>query len=144
MGPIEVDWRPEDRKLRQFAVACAGALGMIGLLACWRQGVLGGAGLRMATIVLWALGAAVGLVGVILPGAIKPIYLAGMCVALPAGWVVSHLVLAGIYFLVFTPVALVFRLIGRDLMCRRLDRSIESYWVERAAAPSAKRYFRQF
>jgi hypothetical protein len=45
--------------------------------------------------------------------------------------VVNPIVLGGIYFLVFTPVAIVMRLAGRDALHRRLDAQAKSYWIDR-------------
>jgi hypothetical protein len=45
--------------------------------------------------------------------------------------IVSPVVLGLIYFGVFTPAALVMRLIGRDAMCRAYDPAAKSYWVRR-------------
>jgi hypothetical protein len=45
--------------------------------------------------------------------------------------VVNPLVLGGIYFLVFTPVALGMRLAGRDALRRKLDAKAKSYWIDR-------------
>lgn len=45
--------------------------------------------------------------------------------------VVSPVVLGLIYFGVFTPVAYVMRLAGRDVLCRRFEPQRESYWVDR-------------
>jgi hypothetical protein len=45
--------------------------------------------------------------------------------------VVNPIVLGGIYFLVFTPFALVMRLAGRDALRRKLDSQAKSYWINR-------------
>ncbi|HEX6321385.1 MAG TPA: SxtJ family membrane protein [Burkholderiales bacterium] len=45
--------------------------------------------------------------------------------------IVSPVVLGLIYFTVFTPVAVVMRLAGRDAMCRRFEPAKPSYWVTR-------------
>jgi hypothetical protein len=45
--------------------------------------------------------------------------------------IVSPVVLGVIYFGVFTPVACVMRLAGRDAMCRAYDPAAKSYWVRR-------------
>jgi Saxitoxin biosynthesis operon protein SxtJ len=45
--------------------------------------------------------------------------------------VVNPIVLGGIYFLVFTPFALVMRLAGRDALRRKLDAQAKSYWIDR-------------
>lgn len=60
--------------------------------------------------------------------------------------IVSPIVLGIIYFLVFTPVALVFKLRGRDLLNRQFEASRQSYWLHRSPpGPDAERSFpRQF
>ena len=57
---------------------------------------------------------------------------------------VSHLVLAVFYFGVFSAVSLIFRLIGRDALRRRLDPSASSYWEPKARAHDPRRYLQQF
>jgi hypothetical protein len=67
-----------------------------------------------------------------------------MLAALPIGWTISHLVLGAVYYLVLTPIGLVMRLLGRDPMQRRFDRSAKSYWIERTPRTDPSRHFRQF
>jgi branched-chain amino acid transport system permease protein len=81
-------------------------------------------------------------------GGYRPFYvlpLVGLGVAvgsLPIGWVLSHILLRVIYYLVLTPVALVFRLAGRDpLALRRRDAT--SHWVPFAQGEDGESYFRQ-
>lgn len=45
--------------------------------------------------------------------------------------IVSPLVLGVIFYGVFTPVALVMRMAGRDAMKRRFEPAARTYWVER-------------
>jgi hypothetical protein len=60
--------------------------------------------------------------------------------------IVSPLMLGLIYFGVFTPVALFFRLRGRDVLNRKFEPSQPSYWLDRTPpGPDAERSFpRQF
>lgn len=60
--------------------------------------------------------------------------------------IVSPVVLGIIFFLVFTPVALLFKIRGRDLLNRTFESSLPSYWLHRKPpGPDAKRSFpRQF
>ena len=60
--------------------------------------------------------------------------------------IVSPIVLGIIYFMLFTPVALVFKLRRRDLLKRQFDESERSYWIDRTPpGPDAERSFpRQF
>ena len=63
------------------------------------------------------------------PSLLKGLYLVLNAVAMPIGYVVSHVILFAIYFLIFTPIALVFRLIGRDALHRKIDRQAATYWL---------------
>ena len=45
--------------------------------------------------------------------------------------IVSPVVMGVIYFVIFTPVAIVMRLAGRDALSLRLDKTLPSYWVRR-------------
>jgi hypothetical protein len=63
----------------------------------------------------------------------------------PLAWSVSTLLLVLIYYVVLTPIAVAFRLLGRDPLQRNFDRNAPSYWVKRDnSATEASSYFRQF
>jgi hypothetical protein len=67
-----------------------------------------------------------------------------MLAVFPIGWVVSHVVFAAVYYLVFTPIGWLLRASGHDPMERQWDRAAMTYWKRRGEAPEAERYFRQF
>lgn len=124
------------KTLRQF-----GLLGLVffGGWAAWRmaQGRADGVAAGLA-----AVGLAFGLVGAVAPRALRPVFTAWMVAAFPIGFVVSRVLLAALYFLLFTPVALVFRLMGRDVL--RLRRSgAASYWTPKPGSVDPASYFRQ-
>ena len=58
--------------------------------------------------------------------------------------VVSLLIMSLFYFGIITPLGLLFRLIGRDAMCRRFDARAQTYWVRHEPSQTAERYFQQF
>ena len=62
----------------------------------------------------------------------------------PIGFVLSHVLLAVIYYLVLTPIALVLRLTGRDVIGKKLDPDAKSYWHERSGERPAKSYFKLY
>jgi hypothetical protein len=47
------------------------------------------------------------------------------------GKIVAPVVTGLLFFLVFTPMALAFRLLGKDLLRLRFDPAAASYWIER-------------
>jgi hypothetical protein len=94
--------------------------------------------------IVGVLGVAVGVVGAIAPAAIRWIYTGWMIAVFPIGWVVSRVILAALYFIVFTPVAFVFRLIGRDALRLRRASEARTLWLEKSAPADGQAYFRQF
>ncbi|MCU0916340.1 MAG: hypothetical protein MUC88_17525 [Planctomycetes bacterium] len=136
---IEIDWHPTGRQLRVFG---AGGLLAAMLAALVLYFVWGAAALPVG-IVLGA-GAVVFLCSLLAPTVARVLYVGLTLAALPLGLMVSFLLLAALYFLLLAPVALVFKLMGRDVLERRFGARAESYWVPRRAGEDMERYFHQF
>lgn len=143
MSAISIDWKPDRRKLREFALISLAAFAIIGTVIAWRSGSFQGSGKWTAPLIAWSL-SAWGLLGALVPALAKPLYTGLMAAAFPIGWVVSHLLLGLVYYGLFTPLALIFRLLGRDPLRRKLDRAAPSYWIETEPAAAPAGYFRQF
>lgn len=136
---LKLDLNPPLKELRLFAWA---SLVMLPVLAAMFTGwqwlslpVVISAGIGLTQFVLMQISIKVltHLLWVVLA---PPSFLIGM--------VLSHVLLAVIFWGVMTLIGLVFRLIGRDAMHRRFDRSATSYWTERGAARSPATYFRLY
>ena len=91
-----------------------------------------------------AAATAVGVFGLSVPGWVRPVYIVWMLAAFPIGWVMSHVLVGAIYFLVITPIGCMMRALGRDPMQRKFDREATSYWIARPKDQDSARYFRQF
>ncbi|MDD5594667.1 MAG: SxtJ family membrane protein [Candidatus Omnitrophica bacterium] len=81
---------------------------------------------------------------VVSPAILKPIYILWMRFAFILSWVNTRLLLLIIFYLVFTPISLILKLFGKDILERRIDRQCTSYWHQRENAVAAKDYERQF
>ncbi len=136
---IEVQWHPTPKQLRVFGVGglLASVVAALVLHFVWSAAALW-------TIIVLAAGAALCLCSLISPAVTRILYLGLTLVALPIGFVVSFVLLAIFYFLLLTPVAFIFRVIGRDVLCRRFDAAAESYWVPHKPSEDTERYFHQF
>ena len=77
----------------------------------------------------WAILAVLTIWGLAAPVTLRPVYKGWMTFALILGKVTTPIVLGIAFFLVFLPVALVFRLLGKDPMQRKFDRGRTSYRV---------------
>jgi hypothetical protein len=67
---------------------------------------------------------------------LRPVYTGWMIVAFPIGWTVSKIALGLMFFLVFLPVGLVFRMTGRDVLHLK-RRAGGSYWLAKPASRSS-------
>jgi multisubunit Na+/H+ antiporter MnhG subunit len=136
MALIEIRWQPAKRELRQFG-------GLLTLLFCglaiWNytagMTLLAGYGALMLLVAL---------VTWLKPGWLRPVYVTWMFLAFPVGWVVSHLILAGLFYLLMTPVGYLMAWSKYDPLRRRWDSSSDSYWEPRQPMTDRRRYFRQF
>lgn len=134
----EITALPTDRKLREFA-AIAAAL-------CAAVAVMYGAqgrGYGLAAI-YGGIAMTIGVLGVVRPQWLAPIFIGWMILAFPVAWIVSTLLLAAVFYGLVTPLALVFRLMGRDALDRKLRQDQDSYWQARPAAENPRRYLRQY
>ena len=129
-------WNPNRRQLRQFAAAgaCAGLL--FGALA-WRVSPAG------RGVIVWGLVAgAFAVLGAFAPLVLRLPYVALMALAAPLGWLISNLLLRLLYYFVFTPLGLLFRIFGRDpLQLKRPGGG--TYWRPFPSTEKVRGYFRQ-
>jgi hypothetical protein len=121
---------PGKKDLRNLGLVFLAALSIIGGLLLWKGRGSGpywiGAGLLFG---LW---------GLVWPAGLKPVYKVWMSLAVVLGFFVSRLLLAIIFYLVVTPIGLIMRLLGKDLLDIKLkDR--DSYWHVRSGEYDPKR-----
>ena len=133
----DVTKAPSPKMLRQFAGLW---LVVFGGLAAWRAWH-GQTGLWTDVLAIGAV--VVGGLGLIVPAVVRPIYTGWMIVAFPIGWTVSKLVISLMFYLLFTPVAMVFKLMGRDILRLRRGQA-SSYWAPKSGARSGQEYMRQY
>ncbi len=133
----DIRFNPGRNELRQFAGLC---LLIFGALAAWRAT----RGEVAVAVVFAVLSLGVGLVGLLRPAAIRWVYVGWMVVAFPIGWVVSKLIIALMFYGIITPLALWFRMRGRDVLRRGRPGAASSFWRPKAAPGDVGRYFRQY
>lgn len=130
--------KPTSRMLRQFAGLWC--LFMSGL-AAWQWL---GHDRPLLALGLLLLGVVIGGAGLLRPSAIRPLFIGCMVAAFPIGWTVSRLILALIFYGLFTPIGLIFRLMGRDVLQLRRPADRETYWQPKPMTTEPNRYFRQY
>jgi hypothetical protein len=137
--PEEVPGRVPERTLREFAGLC---LLILGGLCAW-SGYRHGGTPNPSGWVAGVLALLIGVPGLIRPGTIRPVYLGAMAATAPIGHVVGLALLGVVYYGVLTPLAIAFRLAGRDGLGRR-PRPADSYWVDHLPVADVRHYLRQY
>jgi hypothetical protein len=131
-------FNPSDRMLRQFAAIAIVFFGAIAARQEFHHHRHG-----LATV-FTVLAVTIGPLGLAWPRVIKPVFIGWMALAYPIGWTVSRIVLGGIFYGLFTPVAWVFRLIGRDELALKSQPTAATYWRPKPSAVEQSHYLRQF
>src|SRR5262245_26372916 len=93
---------------------------------------------------LGALAVVIGGLGLLKPAAVRWIFVSWMVLAFPIGWVISQVMLALMFYGLITPIALLFRLRGRDLLSRKPAPERSSFWTVKPTPQDVRSYFRQY
>lgn len=132
-----VKWRPDRGELRRFALAMLIGFGLLGLLAAWRANEVG-----TGSLVLWIVGLSLAVLALV-PGLGRVTYLAVYLPTSIVGYVVSHVILTAMFFLVITPLGILLRLMGKDFLRERRPQQ-KTAWLPVTEEKSEDRYYHQF
>lgn len=80
------------------------------------------------------------LAGLIVPGILKPIYKAWMAFAIVLGWFMTRVLLTVTFFLVFTPMGILTKIMGKDLLDLKWDPDADTYWKKHEPVTDKERY----
>ena len=139
MPLIEVNWNPTRKELVVFSLTAFAASLILSIVLYTRHETSLGPCAIIVTV-----GASIGVSWLVSLKAARMIYCGFVGLTLPIGITLSYTLLFLFYYLLITPLALVFRLGGRDPLNRRFDETASTYWQARQQATSKKRYFQQF
>jgi hypothetical protein len=145
MNPFrEVNWNPGLQERRKFAVSLlVGFPGVAAVLLV--AGRWQGSGWNFVLpLAVAGIGVGLGLILWVVPQIARPFYVGWHAFACSAGFVMGNLVLAGVYLLLFAPVGLARRAMGRRTFHKGFDKSAPSYWNEEPPPGDPARYYRQF
>jgi hypothetical protein len=136
---IKFNFNPPERQLAQFGVFSLFGFPLIGALATYKFGApswvfYGLVGLGVLAFVLSRIDAKL----------VKPLFVGLMILATPIGFVISMALMVLIYYGLFLPVGLLFRLFGRDPLAKYPDPKVKSYWHERGAARAPATYLKLY
>jgi hypothetical protein len=125
------------RKLRKFGLSVGTVLLVIGAVSRLR-------GHESVSLGLGVVGGLLVLFGLVLPRALGPVEKAWMAFAMVLAWINTRIILSVLFFVAFTPVGLVRRMI-HDPLERKFRDGKSTYWVPRERKSAGRvQYERQF
>ena len=134
---IAILWSPDRKQLRQFAGIWFPAFcGLVGWLVGAKSGHWG------AVQVAWGACGLLSLLGVVFPPLIRPVFVGLILLTYPIGWVISHLLMGAIFYLLFLPIGLVLRWTGHDPLLLKPPTG-KSLWKTPVGKTDAASYLRQ-
>ena len=128
---------PTRQEVRKFGILFAGICVAVGTYLFYKDN----------TAWSWAaLGAAFfAATGLFAYPVLRPIYTGWMKFAFALGWINTRILLGIFFYLIITPIALFMRLVGKDILDRKIDHSAKTYWKKRERVPfDPKRMEHQF
>ena len=130
--------QPSRKELRSFCLVMAIGLGLFALFAWYRHSAT-------AINVLGSCSALFLLAAFVYPPVTRPLYAVWMMLARILGYINTHILLALVFYAMFTVVGLTMRLFGRDPLDRTLQADRDSYWHRRPVPlPPHDHFERQF
>lgn len=129
--------RPEEqiRELRKFGFNMGLGLNILGCIMFYRR--------REHFIWLTAVGSVALISAVLYPKALKPLKKLLDKLIFIIGWLTSAVSLLVAFYLIFTPIAALLRIIGKDLLNEKMDKKAASYWIKRKASIFSEKYYEQ-
>jgi len=114
--------KSDRREWRKFGIVMFVAFGLIGGWLLWKQ--------REWYLWMFAASGFFLACALALPVVLRPLYFIWMAFAAVAGWFMTRVILAILFYLIITPIGLVMRLTGRDPLDRKFPGKEKSYWVK--------------
>lgn len=82
---------------------------------------------------------------VFIPVILKPVHKAWMSMAVVLGWLMTRIILTGLFYAVITPIGIITRLCGKDFLSLKNKNDTMSYWIKRQTGETQKsQYEKQY
>ncbi len=107
------------KKLKSFGITMGIACVVIGLVLFFQH---------KNAIAYAIISAGFFLAAMVIPGLLKPLYFFWMKLAFLLAWINTRLILFLIFYLIFTPIGLILKLLRKDLLDKKINKAEKSYW----------------
>lgn len=111
------------RDLRKFGLTVGGVLIIISVLLFYFE--------KSSAIYFVIIGGALFVFGITIPIILKPLNKIWMGLSIVLGFFMSRLILTVLFYIVLTPISLIAKLVGKQFMTLKYDKSAKTYWEKR-------------
>jgi hypothetical protein len=125
---IDID-TSDKKEQRNFGLVMAGAISLLGLIRFglhWR----GATEIPALPYYYFAVAIVFGVLGLIAPKTLKPIFEIWIKIAVVLNFIVTHVVLSIAFFFTVLPIGILMRVTGNDPLDRALDADATTYWQD--------------
>jgi len=135
---LEIDTSDRNEQ-RKFGLVMGAAITVVGLIR-WAFH-----GFATTDVPVWffAVAAVFAALGLVLPRALQPVFIAWIKLAIVLNWIMTRVFLSLAFYLMITPVRVCIALFGDDPLKRKWAGQDESYWEEPDEQPEDVRRYRQ-
>ena len=109
--------------LKNFGLIIGALLIAIVMLLFWKE--------KQSYDILMIVGVVLCVTSLILPVIFKPFYIAWMTFAVILGWIMTRVILSLVFYGIITPTGLFSRLVGKEFLNLKLNKTENTYWNHR-------------
>ena len=109
--------------IRNFGLIIGAVLIAIVMLLFWKE--------KQSYHILMTVGVVLCVTSLILPVILKPFYFAWMTFAVILGWIMTRVILSLVFYGIITPIGLFSRLVGKEFLNLKLNKTENTYWNHR-------------
>ena len=121
------------KEIRKFGFSLALALNILGCIMFYRE--------KPYFIWFTVIGSLNLASAIIYPKVLIPVKKVLDFVILGAGHLVNAITLMTVFYLIVTPIGILFRIFGKDILDQKIDRTAESYWVKQNIATFSAKFY---
>ena len=119
--------------LKEFGVTIGAVLIILADIAAFK-------GKNTYAYFLWP-GIAFAALGISLPGVLRPLQVLWMGFSIILGFFMNRVIMALLFYFVVTPINMVIKIIGKDVLDQRIDKTKPSYWSPRDGVSKDRKYY---
>ena len=109
--------------IRNFGLIIGAVLIAIVMLLFWKE--------KQSYDILMIVGIVLCVTSLILPVILKPFYFAWMTFSIILGWIMTRVILSLVFYGIITPIGLFSRLVGKEFLNLKLNKTENTYWNHR-------------